>query len=347
MTQSKPTKSAAPAAGAPLTSKVETRQISPDEAGLRVDRWFKRHFPELPHGRLEKLLRTGQVRVSGARVKAADRLATGAEVRIPPLGPAPERTAPRLPPAIDPEEAEALRQTVIHRDDSVIVINKPPGLAVQGGTGLDTHLDAMLDALRFDAAERPRLVHRLDRDTSGVLVLGRTAKAAAHLAATFRGRDARKIYWALVVGVPRPHEGKIDLSLVKHGPQGGEKMRPVEDEDDEDDAKRAITLFSTIEQAAQRAAWLAMLPITGRTHQLRAHCVAIGTPIVGDGKYGGAEAFLTGGVSRKLHLHARSIEMPHPEGGLLKVRAPLARHMADTWSLFGFDADDRSDPFPR
>jgi 23S rRNA pseudouridine955/2504/2580 synthase len=334
MTETKPT-------------KVVTLRVTPDEAGLRVDRWFKRHFPELPHGRLEKLLRTGQVRVGGGRAKAADRLETGVEVRVPPLGPAPDRATRPKPPAIEPEEAKALQAAVLHKDASVIVLNKPPGLAVQGGSGLDVHLDAMLDALRFEAEERPRLVHRLDRDTSGVLVLGRTAKAAAKLAAAFRGRDARKLYWALVVGVPHPLEGKIDLSLVKHGPRGGEKMRPVEEDGDEDDAKRAITLFSTIEMAAQKAAWLVLMPLTGRTHQLRAHCTAIGTPIVGDGKYGGADAFLTGGVSRKLHLHARAIEMPHPDGGTLKVRAPLARHMAETWAMFGFDPDDRSDPFPR
>jgi 23S rRNA pseudouridine955/2504/2580 synthase len=322
-------------------TKVETRRVAPDEAGLRVDRWFKRHFPDLPHGRLEKLLRTGQVRVGGARAKAADRLVTGAEIRVPPLGAPTPRVERPMPPAIEPEEAKALQAAVIHKDAAVIVLNKPPGLAVQGGTGLDRHLDAMLDALRFGAEERPRLVHRLDRDTSGVLVLGRTAAAAAKLAAAFRGRDAHKLYWALVVGVPTPREGKIDLSLVKHGPRGGEKMRPADDEDEDGDAKRAITLFATLDHAAHRAAWLALMPLTGRTHQLRAHCAALGTPIVG----GGAEAFLTGGVSRKLHLHARAIALPHPDGGTLSVRAPLPRHMADTWAMFGFDADNREDPF--
>ena len=338
---------AAEAKGEARATGVEMRRVTPDEAGLRVDRWFKRHFPELPHGRLEKLLRTGQIRVSGGRAKAADRLATGAEIRVPPLGPAPERPPAGPRPLIEPEEAKALQAAVLYRDDSVIVLNKPPGLAVQGGSGVETHLDAMLDVLRFGSEERPRLVHRLDRDTSGVLVLGRTAKATAKLAASFRTREARKIYWALVVGIPHPLEGKIDLALVKHGPKGGEKMRPVEGEDDEDDGKRAVTLFTTVDTAAPRTAWLALMPLTGRTHQLRAHCLAIGTPIVGDGKYGGTEAFLTGGVSRKLHLHARAIEMPHPDGGTLKVRAPLARHMAETWAMFGFDPDDRSDPFPR
>jgi 23S rRNA pseudouridine955/2504/2580 synthase len=317
--------------------------VSADEADLRLDRWFKRRFPNLGHGRLEKLLRTGQVRVDGKRAKANLRLSAGQIVRVPPGAdsPAPERTE-RRPPPVSAADADFIRSLVIHRDADVIALNKPPGLAVQGGTGTFRHLDGMLDALRFDAEERPRLVHRLDRDTSGVLLLGRSASAAAKLAATFRGKTARKLYWALLAGTPKPPQGKIDLALAKEAGPAGERMAR-----DDEAGQRAITLYATVDTAADRATWLVMWPLTGRTHQLRVHAAeGLGVPIVGDGKYGGTAAFLTGSVSRKLHLHARSIVLPHPSGeGELRVTAGLPPHMAETWALFGFDADADIDPF--
>jgi 23S rRNA pseudouridine955/2504/2580 synthase len=314
---------------------VETIAVAPDEAGLRLDRWFRRRYPQVTHGRLEKWLRSGQIRLDGRRVKAGIRLEAGQTIRVPPLG---EETLPPLrerpSPAVPDAEARALEARVLHRDDQVLVIDKPPGLAVQGGTGTHRHLDAMLDALRF-GGDRPRLVHRLDKDTSGVLVLARTASAAAMLARAFRSRKVYKLYWAVVAGVPRPSSGKIDLGLAKRAGRHGERMEP-----DSEAGLRAVTEFRIIEHVGRRAAWLLLEPLTGRTHQLRVHCAALGTPILGDGKYGGAGAFLEGDqVSKKLHLHARWIEIPHPAGGVLAVTAPLPEHMKATWRFLGFSEE--------
>lgn len=323
-------------------SQVTTRIVADGEADLRLDRWFKRHFPWVGHGKLEKLLRTGQVRVDGGRAKASTRLEAGQAVRVPPLGEAPAADAePARPPKLraDPERIAALQDAVLYKDDAVIVLNKPAGLATQGGTGQTEHLDGLLDHLRFGHPERPRLVHRLDKDTSGVLLLGRTAAATAALAKALRARDAHKLYWALVVGVPQQRMGKISLALSKLPGAAGERMVA-----DEEDGKNAVTLYRTIETAGKRAAWLAMAPLTGRTHQLRVHCAALGTPIAGDGKYGGQEAYLTGGVSRKLHLHARGIRLPHPGGrGMIEVRAPLPPHMQATWDFLGLTVEKDAD----
>ena len=320
---------------------AEALTINDDEADLRLDRCFRRHFPSLQHGRLEKLLRTGQIRVDGKRAKANVRLVPGQTIRIPPgieKGPADGSSRP----PVRESDARFVQSLVIHRDDDVIAINKPPGLAVQGGTGTTRHLDGMLDALRFGSEERPRLVHRLDRDTSGVTLLARNARAAAQLSEEFRGKSARKIYWALVAGVPRPMQGKIDLALAKEGGPAGERVAA------DDEGKRAITLYSIMDRIGDKAAWLALLPLTGRTHQLRVHCAeALGTPIVGDHKYGGDRADLPGQeIGRKMHLHARSLVLPHPAGGTLAVTAPLPEHMRATWQFFGFDPDSKDDPFP-
>ena len=321
-------------------NQVVNRTVEKDEAGLRLDRWFRRHFPQLTHGRLQKLLRTGQVRVDGKRVEANLRLKAGQSVRVPPLGDAPP---PKAGPRPVPErEAERLREAVLHKDDDVIVIDKPAGLAVQGGTGTPHHLDAMLDALTFEKSERPRLVHRLDRDTSGVLVLGRSAGAAAKLAEAFRDKTTRKVYWAIVVGRPEIRQGRIDAALAKRLGRHGERVMRAEEDDE--DARRAVTLYTTLDAAGDRAAWLALWPVTGRTHQLRAHCALIGNPILGDGKYGGDAAFLAG-LSRCLHLHAQSISIPHPRGGTLSVSAKLPEDLRATWKFFGFDQRYKGDPF--
>jgi 23S rRNA pseudouridine955/2504/2580 synthase len=327
-------------------SGVQTREVAADDAELRLDRWFRRRFPGISHGRLEKLLRTGQVRVDGARAKASTRLEPGQRVRIPPLGaeaveaPLRGRTTPTR---VDERAVEEIKALIIHRDEDVLALNKPPGLAVQGGTGLARHLDAMLDELKFGARERPRLVHRLDRDTSGVLLLGRSAAATARLAAAFRSRTARKIYWALVVGVPKHRGGRINLDLAKGVTARGERVGAGKD----DDARHAITDFAVVERAGDKVAWLVLRPLTGRTHQLRVHCAeALGTPILGDGKYGGKAAFLAGAPqARMLHLHARAIEIPHPRGGTLRVVAELPPGLAATWKFFGFSPADAIDPF--
>jgi len=311
-------------------SAVRSIAVADADAEIRLDRWFKRHFPDLSHGRLEKLLRTGQVRIDGRRASAGDRLAPGQVIRVPPLAP----TTPKPARAIDAHEAASLRRLVLHRDADVLVIDKPAGLAVQGGAGTTRHLDGMLDALRFDAAERPRLVHRLDRDTSGVLVLARTAAAAARLAEAFRDKTTEKTYWAVAVGVPAPRSGRIDKPLAKRRGHGGERVAAADE-----DGQRAITDYRTLDTAARRAAWLELTPVTGRTHQLRVHCTVLGTPILGDGKYGGAAAFLPGAeLPPQLHLHARRLRLPHPLGGVLEVTAPLPAHMRETFGYLGFAA---------
>ncbi|WP_316977228.1 RluA family pseudouridine synthase [Shumkonia mesophila] len=320
---------------------VRILEVAGDEAGARLDRWFKRHFPNVAHGKLEKLLRTGQVRVDGRRAKSALRLEAGQKIRVPPVNDAPLIERPAAPVRIPDRALDDLRAAVLHKDDDVLVINKAPGLAVQGGTKTDLHVDAMLDALRFDSPHRPRLVHRLDKDTSGVLLLARNPAAAAALAAAFRSKTAQKLYWAIVVGVPRPSMGRIDLPLEKvAGPRGEHVVA------DDGEGKRAATLFRVVDHVGRRAAWVALSPLTGRTHQLRVHMAAIGTPIVGDGKYGGAEAFLGGDiVSRRLHLHARAIRLPHPKGGELVIAAPAPAHFAATLGTLGFEADGTADYF--
>ncbi|MGG5822789.1 RluA family pseudouridine synthase [Falsiroseomonas sp. HW251] len=314
---------------------VQTRKVGAEEGDTRLDRWFRRHYPALTQGALQKMLRTGQVRVDGRRVEANTRLLAGQEIRIPPLPDAPP-PAPRAAKAVDERDRKLLEAMVIHRDRDVLVLDKAHGLPVQGGPNIGKHLDGMLDALRFDAAERPRLVHRLDKDTSGVLVLARTAPAAAKLAAAFRGRDVEKIYWAVVVGQPTPPAGRIDLPLVKQGGPRGERTAAAEPGDRE--AARAVTDFATLDAVRRRAAWLELKPITGRTHQLRVHCAeALGCPILADGKYGGAAAHMDG-LPGALHLHARALKLPHPAGGTLEVAAPLPPHMKETFAFFGFEA---------
>ncbi len=314
---------------------VRSVTVAASEAELRLDRWFKRHFPDLSHGRLEKLLRKGQIRVDGKRVKSGQRLAAGQVVRIPPLGAARRPAAKRTTELVSDSDAQALQDAVLYRDEFVIAINKPAGLAVQGGTGTRRHLDGMLDALRFGSSERPRLVHRLDRDTSGVLILGRTAAATAALARSFRQRSARKLYWAVTVGTPAPHAGRIDQALAKGSIRGGERMMAAGSEEAGEPGRKAVTLYRVIEHAGKEAALVALSPLTGRTHQLRVHLSGRGTPILGDGKYGGSDAFLPGRKT-KLHLHARRLVMPTESGQTLDITAPPPPHMTETFRFFGF-----------
>ena len=330
---------------------MNAETVAPDDNGIRVDRWFRRHYPGLSHGALEKLLRTGQVRVDGKRTKASDRLSTGQVLRLPPQlrateaadGPLPtERsTVPRPLTDREKKETEAL---VIHKDSSVLVLNKLPGLATQGGSGITKHIDGLLEHLRFGKKQKPRLVHRLDRDTSGVLVVARTVPAAAALSESLRRRDAQKIYWALTRGVPKKRTGTVKLALAKEGGRGNEKMVGVQR--NAEDAKHAITDYVVIDHAGEEYAWVAAKPLTGRTHQIRVHLANLGTPIVGDFKYGGADARPTGEIENRLHLHARSIDIAHPDGGRLRVTAPLPPHMLKAWKLLGFAESEARDPFP-
>ncbi len=315
---------------------VETQTVAPDEAGMRLDRWFKAHYPDLSFGHLQKLVRSGQVRVDGGRVKTGTRLESGQSVRVPPIMSAASTPRPTAAVAGVGEE-EFLRSLLLHEDDDVFVFNKPAGLAVQGGSGLSRHIDGMLAALADRRGQKPRLVHRLDRDTAGVLVVARTRLAAQKLAAAFRARATRKIYWALVKGVPKPRQGRISTWLVKQGGVEGERMRVARH--GAADADHAVTLYSVVDQAGAKLAWLTMRPLTGRTHQLRAHAAHIGHPIVGDAKYFDADDWqLPGGMQNRLHLHARRIVIPHPSGGVLDVTAPLPPHMQQSWNLLGFDA---------
>jgi 23S rRNA pseudouridine955/2504/2580 synthase len=336
---------------------VALRTVSEDEADVRLDRWFRRHFPALGQGALQKLCRTGQVRVDGQRVEASTRLAPGQAVRVPPMpgtqtadaaGPVARRPVARRPVAeLPPEVQRDLERLVVWRDEQVIVIDKPPGLAVQGGPGITHHLDAMLDGLRFGSPDRPRLVHRLDRDTSGVLVLARTPGTAAKLAAAFRGRAVEKVYWAVVAGRPVPPEGRIDLPLRRIIGARGERTAIAEPRDPE--AARAITDYHTLDHAARKIAWLELRPLTGRTHQLRVHCVALRTPILGDVMYeepdqNGAFSARVEGLSDRLHLHARRLQLPHPAGGWLTVEADLPPHMQGTFRMLGFAAPPPAAP---
>jgi len=314
--------------------KVQTRAVTGDEAGLRLDRWFQRHFPALSHGALQKLLRTGQVRLNGKRVEGKDRVEPGQTVRLPPGVTASPPAKPKERPEVSERDAAEIQKLVIHRDAEVIALNKPPGLAVQGGSGTERHVDGMLDALRFGYEERPRLVHRLDKDTSGLLLIARTGQAAKRLSASFRDRETEKLYWAVVVGVPPRPEGVIDLPLAKRpGARDRETMQV-----DHDEGQKAITHFRELDRAGKRAAFLALWPRTGRTHQLRVHCAEIGCPILGDRKYGGEEALLSAVAdSRRLHLHARRLTLPHPSGkGDLRLEAAPPPHFRRTVEAFGF-----------
>jgi 23S rRNA pseudouridine955/2504/2580 synthase len=315
--------------------QVEMRAVSGDEAGLRLDRWFQRHYPELGHGALQKLLRTGQVRVDGKRVEGKDRVAPGQTVRLPPGVTSAPPPKPKSALLVSERDTAEIQSLVIHRDDWVIALNKPPGLAVQGGSGTERHVDGMLDALRFGLEDRPRLVHRLDKDTSGLLLIARSGQAAKRLSESFRDRETEKLYWAVVVGVPPRADGAIDLPLAKRpGARDRETMQV-----DHEEGQKALTHFRIMDRAGNRAALLALWPRTGRTHQLRVHCAEIGCPILGDRKYGGEEALLSAVAdSRRLHLHARRLTLPHPSGkGTLRLQAELPAHFRRTVEAFGFD----------
>ena len=342
-------------------SGVQMLTIGAEDAGQRLDRWLRRLFPHVTQGRIEKLCRKGDLRVDKGRVKSSHRLETGMVVRVPPL-PEEEDDAPKARTRIAAADVQMIQSCVIWKDDHVIALNKPPGLPTQGGSKQVKHVDGLSEALMFGAEEKPRLVHRLDKDTSGVLLLARTREAAQGLTAALRHRETRKIYWALVAGVPTPYLGEIRYGLVKapgHGRSGeGEKMIAVHpsEVDKTPGAKRAHTLYATLYRVAGRAAWVAMEPLTGRTHQLRAHMAEIGHPIIGDGKYGGSGqenmgdgwgAQLGGIISKKLHLHARSMTFEHPvTRKTITVTAPLPEHMAQSWEALGWYEDIAADdPF--
>ncbi len=311
--------------------------VSAEDDGIRLDRWFKRTLPEASFNEVSRWARTGQIRVDGKRATPGDRVATGQAIRVPPAD-VPAPGAPARPsrikerPVLSDDVIEFALGMVIHKDAYAIVINKPPGLATQGGTKTTEHVDGLLDALTYGLDSRPKLVHRLDKDTSGALLVARTPRSAAHFAKAFSSRTARKVYWALVVGVPVIADGVIELPIAKQPGTGGEKMHV-----DQKDGQSAMSRYRVIERAGNTCAWVELQPYTGRTHQLRVHMAAIGHPIVGDGKYGGKDAFLTGTISRKMHLHARRLRIDHPSGEALDITANLPPHMAESFEDLGFD----------
>ena len=315
-----------------MTDQVRQFTVAPDDDGIRLDRWFKRHLPDTSFTTVAMWARTGQIRIDGARATPGDRIEAGQQLRLPPPEPVRLATRPvvaRVP--LTPDQVAFASEMVIHRDAQALVLNKPPGLATQGGTKTFEHVDGLLDAFA-EGESRPKLVHRLDKDTSGALLVARTSRAAAFFAKTFSGRTAKKVYWALIVDVPSIDDGMIELPIAKQPGTGGEKMHV-----DEENGQTARTRYRVIERAGNRAAWVELQPLTGRTHQLRVHMAAIGHPIVGDGKYGGAAAFLTGGISRKMHLHARRLRVDHPDGGQIDVQAELPSHFAESLALLGFE----------
>jgi 23S rRNA pseudouridine955/2504/2580 synthase len=318
-----------------MSTDVRQFTVSTEDDGIRLDRWFKRNLPDTSFNLVSRWSRTGQLRLDGKRAGPGDRVEAGQVVRVPPADPAAE-TKPAKPQrkTLSEDEIAYVNEMVIHRDPAAIVVNKPPGLATQGGTKTNVHLDGLLDGLIEDGEPRPKLVHRLDKDTSGVLLIARTPRAAAFFSKSFSGRTARKVYWALVTGVPEVKDGFIDLPIGKQFGTGGEKMCI-----DEEQGLASKTRYRVVERAGNRAAWVELQPLTGRTHQLRVHMAAIGHPIVGDGKYGGAEAFLTGAISRKLHLHARRLRIDHPDQGRIDITADLPAHFAETIANLGFDIE--------
>jgi 23S rRNA pseudouridine955/2504/2580 synthase len=319
---------------------VQTVAVSRDEAGMRLDRFFEARFPGLSYSHIQRIIRKGEVRLNGKRAQPKDRLEAGQAVRIPPLKLEPPK--PRDNASAGQKDRAFLKSITLYEDDDVLVLNKPMGLAVQGGSGTFRHVDGMLASIRARDGQRPRLVHRLDKDTSGCLLVAKTRFAASALSKTFRSRSARKIYWALVAGVPRPKQGRVSTFLAKEEREDESLMRIARH--GEEGASHAVTYYAVVETAAQKVAWLSLKPVTGRTHQLRAHMAHIGHPIVGDEKYFRIENWeLPGGMQNRLHLLARRIAVPHPRGGTIDVTAPLPPHMRQTWNLLAFDGR-RYDP---
>jgi 23S rRNA pseudouridine955/2504/2580 synthase len=315
-------------------SGVQQRQVNDDEDGMRLDRWFATHFPQLGFGRLQKLIRNGEVKVDKAKVTTSTRLSPGQTVRIPPIDD-PETVKP---PKINEGDAAFLRELILYEDDDIYVFNKPHGLAVQGGTGTKRHLDGMLKSLPNKKGEAPRLVHRLDRDTSGCLIVAKTKAAASHFGTVFRSRSARKIYWAVVAGNPHPQQGEISCFLARQSTEDGEQMVVVKN--GAPGAQHSMSYYSTTDTASRRFAWVTLKPVTGRTHQLRVHMAQLGTPIIGDPRYFNIENWQGApGLSEGLHLHARRIAIPLRNGKRLDISAPLPPHMRASFETLGFDPD--------
>jgi 23S rRNA pseudouridine955/2504/2580 synthase len=331
-----------PSPGAPSAATgVQNVAVSADEAGMRVDRFLEARFPGLSFSHIQRIIRKGELRVNGKRAQPKQRLERGQAVRVPPLR-LDQGKPPTAASEADVKTRDFLKSITLYEDADVLVLNKPMGLAVQGGSGTTRHLDGMLDVLRDAQGQRPRLVHRLDKDTAGCLLVAKTRFAASALAKVFRSRSARKIYWALVAGVPKPRQGRVSTFLAKEEREDHSIMRIARH--GEEGASHAVTYYAVVDTAARQLAWLSLKPVTGRTHQLRAHMAHIGHPIVGDPKYFKKENWeLPGGMQNRLHLLARRLVVPHPRSGTIDISAPLPPHMAQSWNLLGLDVR-RYDP---
>ena len=316
-------------------SGVRQQVVARDEDGMRLDRWFATHFPQVNFGHLQKMIRTGQVRVDKGRVKTSTRLEAGQVVRVPPVEDAPARL---VAAPVSNKDAGFLRSLILYEDDDLYVFNKPHGLASQGGTGTRRHMDGLLKSLPNKKGETPRLVHRLDRDTSGCLVVAKTKAVASHFGTVFRSRSARKIYWAIVAGNPQPKQGRISCFLAKQATTDGEQVVVVEN--GHPGAVHSMSYYSVTDIASRRFAWVTLKPVTGRTHQLRVHMAQLGTPIIGDPRYFNIENWEGApGLGEGLHLHARRIALPLLSGKRLDISAPLPPHMQQSFDALGFDAD--------
>ncbi len=326
----------------------DLRRVTQSEAGMRLDRWLKAHFPALPHSLMQKLLRTGAIRVDGGRAKPDSRLESGQQVKVRSLaGFEADKTAGagpslRPPQGVSKADRDFIERAILYEDDELMVLNKPYGIAVQGGTKTTRHIDGMLAGMADRFGERPRLVHRLDRDTSGVLLVAKKRDVAARLGKLFQTRSVQKIYWALAKGIPKPPQGKIEAALVKASGPEGDRVRKAE-AGEQEVAQAAVTHYSVIDRVGTRLAWVTLKPVTGRQHQLRAHMAILGTPIVGDGKYGGDKDLPVDGIEMKLHLHAHRLVVPRGKGEVLDITAPLPPHMRATWELLGLDPDRYDD----
>ncbi|MEN3350114.1 MAG: rRNA pseudouridine synthase [Bradyrhizobium sp.] len=325
----------------PLPTKVQTVVVTADENNMRVDRFLEARFPGLSFSHIQRIVRKGELRVNGKRADSKDRLEEGQSVRIPPLRLDTPKTVGALSEA-ETKTLQALKEMTLYEDDDVLVLNKPVGLAVQGGSGMTRHVDQMLEVMRDAKGQKPRLVHRIDRETSGCLLIAKTRFAASFLTGAFRQRSARKIYWALVAGVPKPKQGRISTYLAKEESEEDTIMRIAAHGDE--GASHAVTYYAVVETSATKLAWVSLKPVTGRTHQLRAHMAHIDHAIVGDPKYFNKENWqLPGGLQNRLHLLARRIVIPHPRGGMIDATAPLPPHMQQSWNLLGLEAE-RFDP---
>jgi 23S rRNA pseudouridine955/2504/2580 synthase len=325
--------------------QVVNLSVSVDEDDTRLDRWLKRKFHGLTQGQIEKACRTGEIRVDGARAKANTRVKAGQSVRVPPMTASKDREEDDKPrTSVKSSDADMIRSLVIYEDDEIIALNKPSSLAVQGGTGTTRHIDAMSRALVDDQAEKPRLVHRLDRDTTGVLILAKTVGSANRLGALFRSRELDKIYWAVTLGVPHPAHGDIRGWMIKSAGPGTDKEKMRTAEQSEKGALHALTLYSVVQNAGRKAAWVALKPETGRTHQLRFHMAELGTAILGDGKYT-CDREVPAGLAGGLHLHARALRLPNKGGPPIEIVADLPAHMLQTFEALGFDENSAENFF--